>query len=200
LAGALSRGEEPGFWLSSAGGVEIAGAQGRLISVLTRNTARRTFETIIAPTKSRAERGHDGRAVRTRERAWLTLALSLSDSSKTPNSMLPVVPSRRGNRCADFCFAQPPARRNCIIFPMTGLAHAVPERSPFMYCEDTPVGMRWDVICAAIPGPQVRGTGGTLGVVLGRRDQGHLPLRPGWFAIYPLPADRPLSLDSRSGM
>ncbi len=27
----------------------------------------------------------------------------------------------------------------------------------------------------SLPGPQVRGTGGTLGVVLGRRDRDHLP-------------------------
>jgi hypothetical protein len=56
----------------------------------------------MAPTRSRAERGHDGRGVRTRERAWLTLALPLSDSSKMPNSMLPVVPSRRGERMRRF--------------------------------------------------------------------------------------------------
>jgi hypothetical protein len=60
----------------------------------------------IAPTRSRAERGHGRRAVRTRERAWLTLALPLSDSSNMPNSMLPVGPSRQGGTDAPI-FAAP---------------------------------------------------------------------------------------------
>jgi len=60
------------------------GAPGLLISVLTRNIARRMFKTNIAPTRSRAERGHDGRAVRTRERAWLTLVLPLRTRQRYP--------------------------------------------------------------------------------------------------------------------
>ena len=115
----MSFGVEPAFGRWSVSGVEIAGAPGLLISVLTRNAARRMFKTNNAPARSRAERGHDGRVVRTCERAWLTLVLPLSDSSEKPNSMLPVVPSRRKDGCADFWCAQLPAGRNCIIFPMT---------------------------------------------------------------------------------
>lgn len=97
-------GVEPAFGRSGASGVEIAGAPG-LSNSVTRNAARKMFKTNIAPTRSRAERGHDWRAVRTREPARLTSVLPLSDSSKMPNSMLPVVPARRGNGCVDFCRA-----------------------------------------------------------------------------------------------
>jgi len=104
--GALSWGTEPAFGGSSGKGVELAGsaglASGLLISVLTRNAARRTLKMNMAPTRSRAERGHDGRAVRARERAWVTSVVPLSDSSKMPNSMLPVVPSRWGERMRRF--------------------------------------------------------------------------------------------------
>jgi hypothetical protein len=47
-----------------------------------------------APTRSLAETGHDRRAVRTCEPAWLTSVLPFSDSSEIPNLMLPVAPSR----------------------------------------------------------------------------------------------------------
>ena len=90
--------------------MEIAGAPGLLISVLTRYAARRMLETNIAPTRRRAETGHDRRAVRTRERAWLTLVLPLSDSSKIPNSMLPVVPSRQGERMRRFLLRPTPSK------------------------------------------------------------------------------------------
>ena len=112
---------EPAFGRSGASGVEIAGAPGLSNSVLTRNAARKMFKTNIAPRRSRAERGHDGRAVRTPERVWLTLVLPLSGSSKIPNPMPPVAPSRRGTDAPIFWCAQLPAGRNCIICQITAL-------------------------------------------------------------------------------
>ena len=77
LGGTLSCGEGLAFGCSSGSGVEVLGApglapghaSGLMISVLTRNAARRMLITSMAPTRSRAERGHDRRAARPRERA-----------------------------------------------------------------------------------------------------------------------------------
>ena len=127
LNGAWSWGEEAAFGRSSVSGVEVAGAadlaSGLFISVLTRNAARRTLKMNIAPTRSRAERGHDGRAVRIRERAWLTLVLPPSDSSKMPNSMLPVVAFRRGERVRRFLLRPTCSGAYLHHIPMTGSAN-----------------------------------------------------------------------------
>ena len=42
-------------------------------------------------------------------------------------------------------------------------------------CQDLSGFRLWPVEAGGIPGPQLRGTGGTLGVVLGRRDLGYPP-------------------------
>jgi len=79
----------------------------------------------MAPTKSRAERGHDGRAVRTCERAWLVWFYPFRTRQRYPTQCSRWFRPGRGNGCADFWCAQLRAGHNCIIFPMTGLAHAV---------------------------------------------------------------------------
>ena len=155
---------EPAVGRSGASGVEIAGAPGLSNSVLMRNAARRVFKTSIAPTRSRAERGQDGRAVPTRERVWLTLVLPFLGSSKIPNPMLPVAPSRRGDGCADFWCAQLSAGRNCIIFQMTAPRTRLPSMSfpdetdshPVARPPKRGVGMQAQSVTKAGQGPSIR--------------------------------------------
>jgi hypothetical protein len=64
----------------------------------------------IAPTRSRAKTGHGRRAVRALERAWLTLVLPVSGSSKMPNSMLPAVQSRQGEGMRRLLLRQAPSK------------------------------------------------------------------------------------------
>jgi hypothetical protein len=103
--GAVTTGEGWAFGPSSVSGVEVAGAPGLLISFLATKATRRMFKTNKAPTRSRAERGHGRRAVLTRERAWLTLLLRVSGSSKILNAILLVVPSRQGKRVREILAA-----------------------------------------------------------------------------------------------